>query len=313
MAFTPLRKRRRTNSGGPRGFDASGAMHATHADEQKGRGEYSGLRFVALGAVVLGAIILYTSGVIQNMSDSQAESTKPSAVHANANANVNVNQESVDSLTSHRRERYGKFKHGERVRALVVVDVQNDFLGGGALAVPDGDSVIPIINELVRDRAFKLLTASQDWHPAGHASFASSALSDDTAAFDQWPQHCVAGTHGASLSDALELTDDVVLIRKGVDIDREELSAFGGHVVGDDERASLAQLLERHGVTDVFVVGLALDYCVAATAFDARELGLNVWIVEDAVRAVDEERAAQIKQQLIDKGAHFVRSHILDF
>jgi len=157
--------------------------------------------------------------------------------------------------------------------ALLVVDVQNDFLPGGALAVPGGDAVIPVLNRAIaRFHAAGLpVAASRDWHPAGHCSFAEQG--------GPWPPHCIAGTAGAELAPALELPDDAILVSKATTQEKDAYSAFEG--------TGLAEQLRARGVKRVFVGGLATDVCVLNTALDARREGFEVVLLEDAVRAVD--------------------------
>jgi nicotinamidase/pyrazinamidase len=157
------------------------------------------------------------------------------------------------------------------MRALIVVDVQNDFCPGGALAVPDGDAVVEPINRMAREAPF--VVATRDWHPADHGSFGDQG--------GPWPVHCVAGTSGAELHSGIDrgLVDEIV--DKGQAPDREGYSGF--------EDTELAQLLRDHGVDAVDVTGLALDYCVKATALDARREGFDVTVHRGATRAVEVE------------------------
>ncbi|HUO79344.1 MAG TPA: isochorismatase family protein [Steroidobacteraceae bacterium] len=157
--------------------------------------------------------------------------------------------------------------------ALLAVDVQNDFLPGGALAVPHGDAVLRPLNAWLRvfDDRGCLTAASRDWHPAGHCSFAARG--------GPWPAHCVAGSAGAAFAAGLELPARCRIIDKGTCADREAYSAFAG--------TTLAAELAAAGVRRLWLGGLATDYCVAATARDALALGLEVVVLCDAVRAVD--------------------------
>jgi nicotinamidase/pyrazinamidase len=180
--------------------------------------------------------------------------------------------------------------------ALLVVDVQNDFLPGGALAVPDGDAVIAPTNLLLRLYGEHGLPvyASRDWHPPGHISFTPRA--------GPWPQHCVAHTPGAAFPDALALPPDVVVISKATTRDADAYSAFRG--------TTLAEQLRAHGVERVAVCGLATDYCVLNTVSDALAAGFRVLLVLDAIRAVDVqagdgERAIALMKQ---RGAVPVRT-----
>jgi nicotinamidase/pyrazinamidase len=155
------------------------------------------------------------------------------------------------------------------MRALIVVDVQNDFCPGGALAVPDGDAVVDAVNRLASEASF--VVATRDWHPPDHGSFAAQG--------GRWPVHCVQGTPGAELHPGIDASQIDVVVDKGQVPDREGYSGFEG--------TELERLLSEHGVDAVDVAGLALDYCVKATALDARRAGLNVTVHRGATRAVD--------------------------
>ena len=173
---------------------------------------------------------------------------------------------------------------------LVVVDVQNDFLPGGALAVPDGDAVIAACNVLGRHFAHAVLT--QDWHPAGHASFASSH--PGKAPFDAvdlpygrqvlWPDHCGQGGRGAALADALDLPPAELVIRKGYNRGVDSYSAF---LEADGTATGLGGYLKARGFARVFVCGLATDYCAGWTAMDARREGFDTFVIADACRGID--------------------------
>ena len=154
--------------------------------------------------------------------------------------------------------------------ALIVVDVQRDFCPGGALAVPRGDEVVPVINRLLGLGGW-LAVATRDWHPPDHCSF--------TAQGGLWPPHCVAGTPGAAFHPALELARIRHVVSKAVTRAAEAYSGFQG--------TDLQALLRLQGVRRVFVCGLATDYCVKATALDARQAGLDVVVLEDAIRGVE--------------------------
>jgi len=175
--------------------------------------------------------------------------------------------------------------------ALLVIDVQNDFLPGGALAVPDGDAIVPLINRLAT--LFKSVALTQDWHPADHASFASNA--DGAKPFDVvqkpygpqtlWPDHCVQGTEGAALSDGLKIDHAMLILRKGSNPDVDSYSAF---LEADGKTATgLAPLLRARGVDRLFLCGLATDFCVAYSALDARTFGFEAFVIADACRAID--------------------------
>ena len=184
----------------------------------------------------------------------------------------------------------GKFVPGA-TDVLIVVDVQNDFCPGGALAVPDGDAVVPVINGLLQ--AFPHAVATQDWHPAGHLSFASSHPGKqpfETVELDYgvqvlWPDHCVQGTDGAAHHRNLDVKRAELVIRKGFRREIDSYSAFY-----ENDRATptgLGGYLRERGFRRVFVCGLATDFCVQYTALDARRDGFEVVVVEDACRAID--------------------------
>lgn len=174
--------------------------------------------------------------------------------------------------------------------ALIVVDVQNDFCPGGALAVPDGDAVVPVVNALAARFANVVLT--QDWHPRGHASFASSHPGRqpfETMALAYgpqvlWPEHCVQGSAGAALHAGLRVDHAQLVIRKGFRPDIDSYSAF---VEADRQTTTgLDGYLKARGIRKVYVCGLATDFCVAWTALDARAAGYAVTVVEDACRGI---------------------------
>ena len=174
---------------------------------------------------------------------------------------------------------------------LIVVDVQNDFLPGGALAVPDGDAVIAPVNALAERFAHVVLT--QDWHPPGHVSFASSHPGrrplerlrlDDGRDQVLWPDHCLQGSHGAALAEPLRLAKAELVIRKGYRTDRDSYSGF---LEADATPTGLAGYLRERGLTRVVVAGLATDFCAGFTAIDAARAGFETVLVEDATRGID--------------------------
>ena len=174
---------------------------------------------------------------------------------------------------------------------LLAIDLQRDFMPGGALAVDGGDAVVPLVNALAR--RFENVVVTQDWHPAGHASFASShagAKPFDLKALgygDQtlWPDHCVQGTAGAALHPDLAVDRAFLILRKGMHAGIDSYSAF---VEADGKTTTgLAALLHARGAKRVFACGLATDYCVAFSALDARASGFPTFVIEDACRAID--------------------------
>lgn len=192
---------------------------------------------------------------------------------------------------------------GSNGAVLVVVDVQNDFCPGGALAVPDGDQVVPVINRLARRFAQVILT--QDWHPAGHASFASQHPGHkpyDTVAMPYgaqilWPDHCVQGTRGAAFRDDLDIPHAQLILRKGYHRDIDSYSAF----FENDRKTptGLAGYLNERGLTDIYLVGLAFDFCVRYSAEDGRRQGLTVTVIEDACRGIDVDGSVVATRQAL--------------
>jgi nicotinamidase/pyrazinamidase len=171
--------------------------------------------------------------------------------------------------------------------ALIVVDVQRDFLPGGALAVADGDEVIGALNALAAGGGFDVVIATRDWHPPDHGSFVAQG--------GTWPPHCVAGTDGAQLADALDTDRIDVVVDKGTEADAEGYSGF--------ESEELRSLLRLERVTAVTIGGLATDYCVLHTARDALREGLLVTIPRDAIRGIDAASTADALGELAAAGA----------
>ena len=175
--------------------------------------------------------------------------------------------------------------------ALIVVDVQNCFVTGGTLPVKAGEEVVPVINKLAK--AFENVVVTQDWHTPGHASFASShagkkpfettKLSYGTQVL--WPDHCVQGTLDAGLHKDLDLPTAQLIVRKGYHKNMDSYSAFDE--ADHKTPTGLAGYLKQRGIRRVFVTGLATDFCVAWTAMDARRLGFEAYVIEDATRAID--------------------------
>ena len=177
--------------------------------------------------------------------------------------------------------------------ALLVIDVQNGFLPGGSLAVKDGDQVIPVINRIAKGFAEVVMT--QDWHTAGHISFASSHPGKkpfeviDLPYGKQvlWPDHCVQGTDSAALSKDLSIPQAELVVRKGHHKDVDSYSAF---TEADGKTTTgLAAYLKKRQLQRLFVAGLATDFCVAWTALDARKAGFEAYVIEDACRGIDTE------------------------
>jgi nicotinamidase/pyrazinamidase len=174
---------------------------------------------------------------------------------------------------------------------LAVIDVQNGFLPGGMLAVPEGDAVIPIINRLAP--AFRNVVLTQDWHTEGHISFASShpgrkAFETVTLPYGPqvlWPDHCIQGTPDADISAALRIPHAQLVIRKGY---RQHIDSYSAFLEADRKtRTGLTGYLQERGLKRVFLVGLATDFCVAWSALDARRAGFEALVIEDATRGID--------------------------
>lgn len=177
------------------------------------------------------------------------------------------------------------------MRVLVVVDIQNDFLPGGALAVKEGSKIIPLVNKL--QSKFDLVVATQDWHPANHESFASNypngVIGDlvDLHGLPQvlWPDHCIQNTWGAELADTLDLSSVQKVFRKGTEAAVDSYSGFFDN--GKRKDTGLSTYLQSKDVEQLFIVGLATDYCVKFTALDAVNLGFVTTVIVDAVKAVN--------------------------
>lgn len=174
--------------------------------------------------------------------------------------------------------------------ALVVIDVQNDFCPGGSLAVSKGDEVVPLINTLMGQ--FRHVVLTQDWHPAGHSSFASThkgqpftSVKLDYGDQTLWPDHCVQGTKGAEFHAGLKLTGAELILRKGF---RRPIDSYSAFYENDKvTRTGLAGYLRDRGLKRLFLCGLATDFCVAWSALDGRREGFQVVVLEDASRAID--------------------------
>jgi nicotinamidase/pyrazinamidase len=199
---------------------------------------------------------------------------------------------------------------------LVIVDVQNDFCPGGALAVPGGDSVVPVINRIAP--AFAQVVLTQDWHPPGHQSFTSShpgrqPFETVEAAYGPqtlWPDHCVQDTPGAAFHADLETARAEMIIRKGY---RAEIDSYSAFFENDHETATgLRGYLRERGLDRTFLCGLAADYCVAFSAIDAAKDGLEVVVIEDACRGIDLDGSlATAREAMTQAGVRFIDSGAL--
>lgn len=201
-------------------------------------------------------------------------------------------------------------------KALLIVDVQNDFCPGGALAVPDGDDVVPVINKLID--VFDIVIQTQDWHPDGHHSFASSHEGKkpyDTVEMDYgtqvlWPDHCVQGSEGAEFHPDLHTLKTQVIIRKGF---RKSIDSYSTFYENDQKTATgLTGYLKERGITSLYAVGLATDFCVNWSVLDGIDEGFKMNVVTDAVRGIDLEGSLdEAWEGMKSKGANFVLSENL--
>ena len=179
------------------------------------------------------------------------------------------------------------------MNALIIVDLQNDFLPGGALPVPHGDDIIPLANEL--QRRFDLVLATQDWHPPNHRSFAANhpgKKPGDRIMLDGieqilWPVHCVQNTHGAEFAAEFDTSRVAHVFHKGIDPMIDSYSTFFDNA--HRRETGLADYLKERSIKNIYLMGLALDYCVKYSALDARQLGLNTHVILDGCRGIELE------------------------
>ncbi|MBS4767313.1 bifunctional nicotinamidase/pyrazinamidase [Turicimonas muris] len=201
-------------------------------------------------------------------------------------------------------------------QALIVVDVQNDFLETGSLPVPEGSKVIPVINKAMP--LFQTVVLTQDWHPAEHKSFASNHQNKKpydvtTMPYGQqvlWPAHCVQNSKGAELAETLAVKGTEFKVRKGTNSEVDSYSAF--FEADGKSKTILADWLRDRGITEVFLCGLATDFCVSWSALDAVKEGFKTFVLEDACRGIDVGGSlAAAKQQWKDKGIETISSNSL--
>jgi len=206
-----------------------------------------------------------------------------------------------------------------RRSALLVIDVQNDFCPpDGSLAVGEGTAVIPIVNDLRKRCHFNAVAHTQDFHPADHCSFASNNKDNpDCKLFTplrlkngdmqvMWPDHCVQGSNGTKFHKDLVMEKSDIVVQKGKN---REVDSYSGFYDNDKrEKTELSDLLKKQGVTDVYVTGLAYDYCVGYSALDAFDEGFKVSVVEDATRGVAPDTTKAMKEKLIAKGIQIIQS-----
>ena len=201
------------------------------------------------------------------------------------------------------------------MNALIIVDLQHDFIPGGKLAVPLGDQIIPLVNAL--QDSFSLVVATQDWHPPNHKSFASNH--DGKKPFEKimlhgleqilWPDHCIQGSVGAEFHSKLNMNSVEGIFRKGMDPEIDSYSGFFDN--GYKKSTGLAGYLRERKVQKVYLCGLAADYCVAYTAKDALKENFETYIIEDATRAIDLKGFEEAKDEILSLGGQVIQSEML--
>ena len=209
----------------------------------------------------------------------------------------------------------------ETRRALIVTDIQKDFCPGGSLAVKDGNIIVRIINNIIKQKDFYKIIATQDWHPQHHRSFASNYKKHE--AFDiintndgidvLWPDHCIAGTTGAEFHDDLITEDFDLIIRKGTNPNLDSYSTF----TENDKKTTtgLSGYLKEHLITEVFLCGIATDVCVFYSALDAVKAGFKTFVILDATAGVDlpEGNIDKTKNIMAEEGVIFISADELEF
>jgi nicotinamidase/pyrazinamidase len=198
------------------------------------------------------------------------------------------------------------------MRALLLIDIQNDFLPGGALAVPEGDLIIPLANQL--QPHFDLVVATQDWHPPQHKSFASNHAGKklfeviDLNGLEQilWPDHCVQGSAGAEFSSELNLNRVEAIFRKGTDPEIDSYSGFFDN--GHRKSTGLAEYLRAKNIGQLYVMGLAGDFCVFFTVKDALEMGFETYLIEDGIRPINQTNFNKAKAEIQELGGQIIQS-----
>ena len=199
------------------------------------------------------------------------------------------------------------------MKVLLIVDVQKDFCEGGSLAVPDADTIVPVINELFPKLEMSVMT--QDWHPADHGSFASNNEGKQPFEIGElsgqpqmmWPDHCVKDTDGAKFHQALDISHIKRIFKKGQDKTVDSYSGFYDN--NRKHSTGLAEYLKSMGITDVYICGLATDYCVKYTVLDAIKEGFNVYLVKDACRGMSEETVKEAIEEMQKAGCNIIISN----
>jgi len=199
------------------------------------------------------------------------------------------------------------------MRALLLIDIQNDFLPGGALAVGEGNQVVPVANKLIAKLPVELVIATKDWHPPEHGSFAkqhgkSPFEMGELSGLPQtmWPEHCVQDTPGAELAKELQDKNINRIFTKGIDHTVDSYSAFYDNAKRNS--TGLGEWLKEQSITELFILGLATDYCVKFSVLDALALGFKVNVVADGCRAVDPNAGQQALKEMVSAGANIITS-----
>ena len=198
------------------------------------------------------------------------------------------------------------------MKALLLIDIQNDFIPGGALAVPEGDQIVAIVNQL--QPHVDLVVATQDCHPVHHKSFASSHPGKqifekiDLDGLEQvlWPDHCTQGSWGAAFAPDLNLHKVEAIFRKGTDEDIDSYSGFYDN--GHRKNTGLAAYLRGRNISEIYLAGLAGDYCVYFSAKDALQEGFTTFLIDDAIRAINNEDYERAKEEISQKGGKIISS-----
>lgn len=200
------------------------------------------------------------------------------------------------------------------MKTLIIIDVQNDFLAQGALAVPKGDQILPVIVKLIPK--FQLVIATSDWHPKHHISFATThglkpgdQIEVEGRKEVLWPEHCLQNTEGAALAIDPSAVDKVIY--KGTDVGIDSYSAFFDNKKG--RATELQAFLDSNGAKELYFCGLALEYCVYFSVLDALNLGYVAYVIEDGCRAMNESDARKARLDMVGKGAQFIHSSELEF
>ncbi|KAJ5075578.1 pyrazinamidase/nicotinamidase [Anaeramoeba ignava] len=203
-------------------------------------------------------------------------------------------------------------------RAFIIVDVQNDFIEGGSLAVPKGSEVVPVINSIRKKNKFDLIVLTQDWHPSDHSSFAVNNNAElfsvkelETGPQVMWPVHCVQNTEGAKFVSNLVHEESDIVVQKGKNTKVDSYSGFWDN--NKAQKTDLEDILKQNNITDTYICGLAYDYCVSFTAVDSAECGFKTFFIEDATRGLQEETMLKAKEKMEKVGVKLLKSTDLDF